>query len=173
MIELFIFPDFRSHERAFQLITQVSGRAGRKNDQGKVIVQTGAPDDPLLYKIKTGDYLSFFQAEILERENFQYPPFYKLIKVILKHKEKNVLQEASKQYAKSLIAELGQRRILGPQSPVISRIRNLYIEEVYIKIEKKKVSISKVKDLIYRLGLEVKQKKEYKSLRLFFDVDPV
>ena len=167
------FPDFRSHERAFQLITQVSGRAGRKDDQGKVILQTGEPDEPLLYKIRTGDYKSFFQTEILERQNFQYPPFYRLIKVILKHKERNVLQAASKQYASRLIGELGRQRVLGPQQPVISRIRNLYIEEIYIKIEKKKISINKVKELVYKLGLEVKQQKDYKMLRLYFDVDPV
>ncbi|UXX77660.1 primosomal protein N' [Reichenbachiella carrageenanivorans] len=167
------FPDFRSHERAFQLITQVSGRAGRKDDKGKVILQTGEPDEPLLYKIKTGDYKSFFQTEILERQNFQYPPFYRLIKIILKHKEKNILQQATQQYAKRLIGELGRQRVLGPQEPVISRIRNLYIEEIYIKVEKKKISISKVKELIYKLGLEVKQHKDYKMLRLYFDVDPV
>lgn len=167
------FPDFRSHERAFQLITQVSGRAGRKDDKGKVILQTGEPDEPLLYKIRTGDYKSFFQSEILERENFQYPPFYRLIKIILKHKEKNILQQASKQYASRLIGELGRQRVLGPQQPVISRIRNLYIEEIYIKIEKKKISINKVKELVYKLGLEVKQHKDHKMLRLYFDVDPV
>ncbi|WP_420579845.1 replication restart helicase PriA [Reichenbachiella sp.] len=167
------FPDFRSHERAFQLITQVSGRAGRKDDKGKVILQTGEPDEPLLCKIRTGDYKSFFQTEILERQNFQYPPFYRLIKVILKHKEKNVLQGASKQYASRLIGELGRQRVLGPQQPVISRIRNLYIEEIYIKIEKKKISINKVKELVYKLGLEVKQQKDFKMLRLYFDVDPV
>lgn len=167
------FPDFRSHERAFQLITQVSGRAGRKDDKGKVILQTGEPDEPLLYKIKTGDYKSFFQSEILERQNFQYPPFYRLIKIILKHKEKNILQQATQQYAKRLIGELGRQRVLGPQEPVISRIRNLYIEEIYIKVEKKKISITKVKELIYKLGLEVKQHKDYKMLRLYFDVDPV
>ncbi|MDW3211276.1 MAG: primosomal protein N' [Reichenbachiella sp.] len=167
------FPDFRSHERAFQLITQVSGRAGRKDDKGKVILQTGEPDEPLLYKIRTGDYKSFFQAEILERQNFKYPPFYRLIKVILKHKEKNILQDASKKYASRLIGELGRQRVLGPQQPVISRIRNLYIEEIYIKIEKKKISINKVKELVYKLGLEVKQHNEFKTLRLYFDVDPV
>lgn len=167
------FPDFRSHERAFQLITQVSGRAGRKDDKGKVILQTGEPDEPLLYKIRTGNYKSFFQSEILERENFQYPPFYRLIKIILKHKEKNILQQASKQYASRLIGELGRQRVLGPQQPVISRIRNLYIEEIYIKIEKKKISINKVKELVYKLGLEVKQHKDHKMLRLYFDVDPV
>lgn len=167
------FPDFRSHERAFQLITQVSGRAGRKDDKGKVILQTGEPDEPLLYKIRTGDYKSFFQSEILERQNYQYPPFYRLIKIILKHKEKSVLQLASRQYVTRLTGELGKSRVLGPQEPVISRIRNLYIEEIYIKVEKKKINIAKVKEVIYKLGLEVKQHQDYKSLRLYFDVDPI
>ncbi len=166
------FPDFRSHERAFQLITQVSGRAGRKDGQGKVILQTGEPDEPLLYKIKTGDYKSFFQSETLERQNFRYPPFYRLIKVTLKHKERAVLQNASKHYAFRLVGELGRQRVLGPQQPVVSRIRNLYIEEVYIKVEKNKTNIPKVKGLAYKLGLETKQNKDFKALRLYFDVDP-
>lgn len=167
------FPDFRSHERAFQLITQVSGRAGRKDAEGKVIIQTGDPDEPLLYKIRTGDYKSFFQAEILERQNFRYPPFFRLIRIILKHKEKNTLQQASKQYATRLIGELGRARVLGPQEPVISRIRNLYIEEIYIKVEKRTVNITKVKELVYKLGLELKEHRDFKSLRLYFDVDPI
>ncbi|PIB37409.1 primosomal protein N' [Reichenbachiella sp. 5M10] len=167
------FPDFRSHERAFQLITQVSGRAGRKNDQGKVIIQTGEPEGGLLGLILRGDYKGFFQQEILERSNFNYPPFYRMIKVVLKHKDNQMLHRAAHEYVASLHGELGKRRVLGPQTPVIGRIRNLYIDEIFVKIEKKGVSIKKVKELVYKLSIELKKKKEYSSLRLYFDVDPV
>ncbi|UXP31284.1 primosomal protein N' [Reichenbachiella agarivorans] len=167
------FPDFRSHERAFQLITQVSGRAGRKNDQGQVVIQTGEPEGGLLQLILRGDYKGFYQQEILERGNFNYPPFYRMIKIILKHKEPQVLQNAAVDYSALLVGELGKRRVLGPQKPVIGRIRNLYIEEIFLKIEKKGVSISKVKELTYRLNLDLRKKKEYASLRVYFDVDPV
>lgn len=167
------FPDFRSHERAFQLITQVSGRAGRKNDQGKVIIQTGEPDGALLQLILRGDYKGFFQQEILERSNFRYPPFHRMIKVVLKHKEPKIVQQAAQEFVAVLTAELGRRRVLGPQTPVIGRIRNLYIEEVFLKMEKKGISVVKVKDLVYQKSLELKKKKEYGALRLYFDVDPV
>ncbi|MCV9385476.1 replication restart helicase PriA [Reichenbachiella ulvae] len=167
------FPDFRSHERAFQLITQVSGRAGRKDDQGKVVIQTGEPEGALLQLILRGDYKGFFNQEILERSNFRYPPFHRMIKVILKHKEPKVVQQAAQEYVAVLSAELGRKRVLGPQTPVIGRIRNLYIEEIFLKMEKKGVSVNKFKDLVYQKGLELKKKKDYSTLRLYFDVDPV
>lgn len=167
------FPDFRSHERAFQLITQVSGRAGRKDDKGLVVIQTGEPEGGLLQLILRGDYKGFFQQEILERSSFNYPPFYRMIKIVLKHKEQHVLQQAAMAYVATLMAELGKKRVLGPQTPVIGRIRNLYIEEVFLKVEKKGVSIQKVKELVYRLSIDLKKKKEFNSLRLYFDVDPV
>lgn len=167
------FPDFRSHERAFQLITQVSGRAGRKNNRGKVVIQTGETDGALLQLILRSDYQGFFQQEILERGNFNYPPFHRMIKVVLKHKEAQTVRQAASDYASVLIAELGRKRVLGPQTPIIGRIRNLYIEEIFVKLEKVGLSATKAKDLIYRKGLELKAKKEFASLRLYFDVDPV
>ncbi len=166
------FPDFRSYERAFQLITQVAGRSGRKI-KGKVVVQTGEPENTLLHKIKAGDYLSFFQTEVLERENFSYPPYHRLIKVTLKHKEPQKLKSASKDLAERLYAELGRERVLGPQQPIIGRIRNLYLEEIWIKMEKKVASFHKIKLLIYRLSNKLKENKEYNQLLIVFDVDPV
>jgi len=167
------FPDFRSHERAFQLITQVSGRAGRKNDQGKVIIQTASPLSSVLDKIIRHDYLAFYQSEIIERENFHYPPFYRLIKIILKDKDTNVVEAAAIAYYNMLIAELGKKRILGPQEPVISRIRNMYLREIFVKIEKTKVSIAKVKSLLFSKSIELTKNRKFKSVRIVFDVDPI
>lgn len=167
------FPDFRSHERTFQLITQVSGRAGRKKNPGKVILQTTAPESPILEKIIRNDYLAFYQSEIMERENFSYPPFYRLIKISLKDKDKDAAEAASIQYAKILIAELGIKRVLGPQEPVISRIRNMYLREVFIKVEKTRVDINKVKNLLLTKANELIKDKKFKTVRVIFDVDPV
>jgi len=167
------FPDFRSHERTFQMITQVSGRAGRSSHHGKVIIQTGSPDADLLMKIMRGDYQSFFAREILERENFKYPPFHRMIKVSLKHKDKTVVQKAVNLLATTMKAELGHKRILGPQTPVVSRIRNLYIEDIFIKVDKKEVNMKKVKEVVYKLSIELKSKTQYSALRVVFDVDPV
>ncbi|MFY0628123.1 MAG: primosomal protein N' [Reichenbachiella sp.] len=166
------FPDFRSHERAFQLITQVSGRSGRSKT-GKVILQTAEPGDSLLHKITMHDYKSFFQSEILERENFNYPPFFRMIKIILRHKESAIVKESSLIYSKMLRSEIGNKRVLGPQQPIISRIRNLYIEEIFVKMEKKGVSIMKFKELIYRLSMKLKEDKKFNNLRVVFDVDPI
>jgi primosomal protein N' (replication factor Y) len=167
------FPDFRSHERAFQLVTQVSGRAGRKNNQGKVVIQTASAGTPLLNNIISHDYLSFYQSEIIERESFHYPPFYRLIKIILKSKDKDVVESASIQYGKTLKAEFGEQRILGPQEPMISRIRNAYLRELFVKIEKSDVDISKVKKLLLDKSNQLTKDAKYKSVRVIFDVDPL
>ncbi|WP_109830462.1 replication restart helicase PriA [Reichenbachiella versicolor] len=166
------FPDFRSHERAYQLITQVAGRSGRKSD-GEVVLQTSDPQGMLLSQIITDDYRAFYQGEILERERFRYPPFYRMIRIIMKHKDQNIVNQAARALTTTLLAELGEKRVLGPQQPMISRIRNLFLEETIIKIERQGVSIPKVKELIFRKSLELKEKNIYKSLRVAFDVDPV
>ena len=167
------FPDFRSHERAFQLISQVSGRAGRKNAEGKVIIQTASAGIPLLDKIMRHDYVSFYQSEILERENFRYPPFYRLIKITLKSKDKDAVEAGSIHYANTLKSEFGSERILGPQEPVISRIRNLYLREVFIKLEKNNIDISKVKKLLFDKSAALTKDAKFKGLRVIFDVDPM
>jgi len=167
------FPDFRSFERAFQLVTQVSGRSGRKDKKGKVIIQASDVDSPILDQIVRHDYLGFYQREILERQSFSYPPFFRLIKIVFRHKEKELAENAANAYVKLVLPELGKRRILGPQEPVISRIRNLYLREVYIKIEKQGVNVNKVKELLYLKSNEVLKYKKLGGLRITFDVDPV
>ena len=167
------FPDFRSFERAFQLITQVSGRAGRSEEPGTVLIQTNDPVHGLLRKIISGDYIGFYQNEMVEREKFMYPPLHRLIKITFKHKELPVAELAASKFAKGIIGELGKKRVLGPQEPFISRIRNLYLREVYVKIEKKGINISKVKKMILLKRNELLKEKEFKGVRVIFDVDPV
>ncbi len=167
------FPDFRSYERAFQLITQVSGRAGRKDKKGRVIIQTADTQEPILQQIIHHDYQGFYRREILERQSFSYPPFYRLIKIVLRHKEEELADKAATLYVKLLTPELGKRRILGPQEPVISRIRGYYLREVYVKVEKRGVNANVVKQVLYIKSQELLKLKDMNTTRVVFDVDPV
>ncbi len=167
------FPDFRSFERAFQLITQVSGRAGRREKTGNVIIQSANPDQQILKWIQTHDYTAFYQAEILEREKFAYPPFVRLIRIMMKHENKQVLNQAALEISQILKEKFGNKRILGPEEPLISRIRNLYHEQLYVKIERNpQVSISKFKELLHQNLIELQKKQAYKKLIIIFDTDP-
>lgn len=167
------FPDFRSYERAFQLITQVSGRAGRKEGEGIVVIQTTDVQHPLLRKIRNADYLGFYQTEILERERYGYPPFYRLVKITFKHKELATTELGAARYASMIVNELGRKRVLGPQEPFISRIRNLYLREVFVKVEKKRLNFEHVKKFLFTKKNELLQEAGLKGLRVVFDVDPI
>lgn len=166
------FPDFRSHERAFQMMTQVSGRAGRRSSEGKVIVQTNNPDQPIFYLVKTNDYLRFYQAEILERESFHYPPFVRMVRILFRHEDKQIVFETANHYFKSIKDTLGGHRILGPQEPLIARIRNQYHQEITIKLEKEGLSIAKAKEFLIRKMEELQQDKIFRQTSVIFDVDP-
>ena len=128
------YPDFRSYERAFQLMAQVAGRAGRKNKQGLVVLQTKSPDLPLIAQVVSNDYGGLFQSQIEERNLFKYPPFYRLIYVYLKHRKGEVLDQAADLMAGYLRNGLGSR-VLGPDRPPVSRIQTLFIKKIVVKIE--------------------------------------
>ncbi|MEO1049494.1 MAG: primosomal protein N' [Bacteroidota bacterium] len=166
------FPDFRSFERTFQLITQVSGRAGRRDKRGLVIIQTKDLDSPLLHDIITNNYQRFYRREISEREKYNYPPFHRLIKVIVKHKDQNVCDVSARKLANLLREQLGRTRVLGPEEPLVSRIRNQYLMELLIKLERDKINLAKVKSIISDMILELSQEKEIKSTSYVVDVDP-
>ncbi|MGB3465940.1 MAG: primosomal protein N', partial [Cyclobacteriaceae bacterium] len=166
------FPDFRSHERAFQLITQVSGRAGRRDIQGKVYLQTNDPTQQIIEKIVRYDYTGFFRSEIIEREKFKYPPFYRLISLTIKNKDKVVSWQAASQLAAGLETELGPSRIKGPSEPLIGKIRNLYLHEIIIRLEKEKIHLGKVKQLIRQKVKEIKVNKSFSGLHVIINVDP-
>ena len=163
------FPDFRSFERAFHLMAQVAGRAGRKRKRGKVIIQTNNPTHWLLPMVMEGDYEGLYRHEEIERRKFLYPPFYRLIRLTLKHKESDKVYQASEELAKRLFERLGQR-VIGPETPYISRIRNQFLRNILIKIERES-SPAAAKEIITDKINELKQG-EYKGVRVVVDVDP-
>lgn len=165
------FPDFRAHERSFQLIQQVAGRAGRTKKRGKVIVQTYNPYHQILQQVSVGDYEGMFTDQLNDRRQFHYPPFYRLIKITLKHKEYNRVNESAAWFAKSLRNSFGDN-VLGPEFPPIARIRNLYLKNILLKIPKQQ-SLGKTKEVISRIKTSFLSISEYRSIRVIIDVDTV
>ncbi len=166
------YPDFRAMERTYQLITQVSGRAGRKDKKGTVIIQTTQPEQPVLRYIINNNYQGFYQKEIAEREQFHYPPYHRLIAITIKNRDKNIAHTTAIKLANLLAQQLGQERILGPQEPSINRVRNQYLMQIMIKIERRNVALQKVKAVIELQAQTILADKSMKSSRIVFDVDP-
>lgn len=166
------FPDFRSFERSFQLITQVSGRAGRRDKPGTVLIQTKKPDHPLLKTILSHDYNRFYTSEIGERELYGYPPFTRLIKLSVRSEDRGVLNSTAEVLGSNLREALGSHRVLGPQEPLIGRIRNRYIMEILVKLERDKVSPGKVKRILSEKVSELLKDKRFRKAEVIFDVDP-
>ena len=164
------FPDFRSFERSFQMLVQVSGRAGRKDKQGKVIIQSHNPYHSVIRYVIDNDYQKMYDSQILERKNFKYPPYYRLIRFTLKHKDYKTLNETAAQYAQLLRNAFGQR-ILGPEYPMISRIRGLYLKDILLKLEKG-FSTEDARNRIKSINEVFQSSKIYKSVRVVIDVDP-
>ncbi len=165
------FPDFRAHERTYQLLTQVAGRAGRRQKQGKVIIQTFQPDHPVILDIVDNNYQRLFERELIERKQFIYPPYYRMIRLTLKHKQAKVVAEAAQVLAHELKKQLGNR-IIGPAEPGISRIRNQYIQTITIKMERNLKKITEIKKLILDLRSELRNANGLKAVRVNIDVDP-
>ncbi|MEZ5146248.1 MAG: primosomal protein N' [Bacteroidales bacterium] len=165
------FPDFRSYERSFQQMAQVSGRAGRKNKQGKVIIQTWNPYQSVIQDVIRNDYQSMYSSQILERRNFNYPPFYRLISLSLKHKDARTLNDGARELA-VLLREIFGRKLLGPEYPLVSRIKNLYIKNILIKLERNENLVSN-KSLIQKTIDQFRAEAIYKSIRVQVDVDPL
>jgi primosomal protein N' (replication factor Y) len=165
------FPDFRSNERVFQLLVQVSGRAGRKNTTGNVIIQTSVPQKAIFEKVLNNDYEGLYEQEIVERERFSYPPFVRMIKLTLKDPIKEKVAKTAFDLAQKLKQDLGKNRILGPEPPSIDRIRDSYLQEMYIKLEKGKIDLNKAKKLIREAINAILQQKEYKGVAVVIDVD--
>ncbi|RMF31095.1 MAG: primosomal protein N', partial [Bacteroidetes bacterium] len=165
------FPHFRSGERGFQLMTQVAGRAGRKHRRGKVLIQAFRVDHPVLREVLEGDYRSFFQREIQERQAFQYPPFRRLIQLTLKHKDPQVLNQAMKLVAERLKAGLGGR-VLGPGIPPVGRVRGQYLLELLLKLEPRTPVLRKAKSLLLESLQEMHQTPGFGTVRAIVDVDP-
>jgi primosomal protein N' (replication factor Y) len=165
------FTDFRVNERAFQLMEQVSGRAGRKNADGRVIVQVSNLRHPVLQFVKAHNYLQLYQYEIENRKQFDYPPFTRLIKINFKHKEKHIAEEAANIFANGIKSQLG-KYIMGPSQPVVDRIRNQYIWEILLKIPKDNRLIHQSKIAIQQQSIILQTNKRYRSVHIITDVDP-
>ena len=164
------FPDFRAGERSYQLMAQVSGRAGRKNKRGKVIIQTYNPDHPIIRDVVNNDYASMYRQQILDRRKFDYPPFSRLIRLTIKHRDVKLVNLASDNLAFRLRKVFG-KRMLGPEFPLVSKIMNYYVKQILLKLERKSSLVKLKSQLIGELENFYRQK-EFSSVRLIIDVDP-
>ncbi len=163
------FPDFRAHERSFQLMLQVSGRAGRTKKRGKVLIQTYNPFHQILQQVSVNDYLGMYKDQIEERHQYKYPPFYRIIKITGKHKDYNKVNDAMNWLSRSL-RNVFNENVLGPEFPPISRIRNQYHKNVLIKIPQKQ-SLNKTKEAIKKIHNSFKSVKEFTGVRIIINVD--
>lgn len=165
------FPDFRAYERAFSLFSQVAGRAGRRDALGKVVIQTYTPNHRVIEQVVQHDYEGMFMKEVTERKNFHYPPFYRLIRLDVKHPDQQQTLDSAQKLAVLLRAQLGDR-VLGPEPPLVSRVRNNYIQTITLKVERGHVSIVKVKELIRAAILSFELDKLNSGVRIQLDIDP-
>ncbi|GAA4956844.1 replication restart helicase PriA [Algibacter aquimarinus] len=163
------FPDFRAHERSYQLMQQVSGRAGRTEERGKVLIQTYNPHHNILQQVSTNNYVDMFIEQMNERFNFKYPPVFKQIKITLKHKDYIRVETASIWYAKSL-RQIFKDNVLGPESPPIARIRNQFHKNILVKIPKQQ-SLVKTKEAIIKINNSFQSIKDFRSVKVILNVD--
>jgi primosomal protein N' (replication factor Y) len=165
------YPDFRAFERSYHLMAQVSGRAGRKNRQGKVIIQTSNPAHPILQFVLDNKFEEMYKSQLFERKNFKYPPFYRMIHIGIKHKKKEVVDKAAHQLGVDL-RKIFNKRILGPEPPIIGRVQNYYIQKVILKVERER-SFQKAKQLVNQTITNLITTDQYQSVQISVDVDPV
>jgi len=165
------YPDFRSHERSYQLMAQVAGRAGRKNKRGFVIIQARDPLHSIIRYVVDNNFKGMYKAQLYERKNFKYPPFFRLIKISLKYRDEDFLNKAAAELAKKLKTIFGER-ILGPEFPVVSRINNQFIKDILCKFERtQQLENHKkaLKDVLSKFSMQP----EFKKIRVVIDVDPM
>lgn len=165
------YPDFRAHERAFNMLEQVSGRAGRKGGQGKVVIQTSYPDHPVLDFVVKHDYKQFYEYELNQRKQYSYPPFSKIITVYMKHRDENIVNDLAIRFS-NLLREVFKHRVLGPEPPLVRRVQQFHIRCIMLKMENE-ASMKKVKAILrqlYERMLAIDSR--MKSVILYYDVDP-
>jgi primosomal protein N' (replication factor Y) len=164
------YPDFRAHERSFQLMEQVSGRAGRRQKQGKVVIQTSDPANKIIRLVLRHDYVSMFRMQAEERMTFNYPPFSRMVKISIRHKDRGQLNYFSDILGSDL-KEIFGKRVLGPESPVISQVQSWYIKTILIKIEREKPP-ARAKQLIVDAVERLEKLQGASSVKIGIDVDP-
>jgi primosomal protein N' (replication factor Y) len=163
------FPDFRAHERSYQLMAQVSGRAGRTKERGKVLIQTYNPYHKILQQVSTNSYFEMFEEQLGERQVFKYPPVFRMIKITLKHKDYQKVDVGADWYAKSLRTVFNQY-VLGPEFPPVARIRNQYLKHILVKIPQKQ-SLGKTKEAILKINTSFLSVKDFRPIRVILNVD--
>ncbi|MEA3505567.1 MAG: primosomal protein N' [Bacteroidota bacterium] len=165
------FPDFRAFEKGYQLMAQVSGRAGRKKKRGTVIIQSFNPYHDAIRYVIDNDYQAMYSSQIIERRNFKYPPFYRFVIIQIRDKSFDKLNKASYILGRDIRAKFGER-VLGPEYPLVARVRNQYIKQLIIKLERS-TKLPLMKAELLRITERFKGYKDYKSVRISIDVDPI
>lgn len=167
---LISFPDFRAYERSFQLMTQVSGRAGRKGGGGEVVIQTYRPDYQVIQDVMNNDYASMFEHQLQDRLIFKYPPFYRLVRLSVRHKDDSIVRDAADCLA-SILRQVYGERVLGPEYPLVSRINTYYIRDILVKFEKSPM-IEKMKQRLKGILESFWKDVRWRRVRVLVDVDP-
>jgi len=163
-------PDFRAFERAYQMIVQVAGRAGRRDEQGKVFIQTYNPLHNIIRQVTENDYEAMFKEQLYERHNFKYPPYFRLVRISLKHKEYEKLKDGALWLYNVLVQNLNLP-VLGPEEPAISRIRNEYIRTIMVKIPLG-ATLGSTKKVIEKILSSLDAVPQYRSIKVTVNVDP-
>jgi primosomal protein N' (replication factor Y) len=162
-------PNFRAYERAYQMMMQVSGRAGRSEKKGKVIIQTYNPYHNTIQQVLGNDYLGMYKEQIYERQNFKYPPFFRLVKLTLKHRDFDKLKEGS-MWLYNVLSQNLDMPVLGPEEPAINRIRNEYIRTIMVKIPIQK-NLGATKQIVAKVLMSFEAVPQYRSIKVKVDVD--
>ncbi len=165
------YPDFRAYERAFQLMAQVAGRAGRKDKRGRVVLQTKSIDHPIIAQVMANDFEGMASGQLAERQMFRYPPYYRLVYVYLKHRDEALLDVMAHAMAERLRAVFADR-VLGPDKPPVARVQTLFIRKIVVKIETT-ASLSRVRQWLVEVQREVQSDERFRSLLVYYDVDPM
>lgn len=169
---LLSFPDFRAHERGFQLLSQVAGRAGRRQKRGLVILQTRGIDSPIIQQVMTHDYVGMYRTILAEREAFRYPPFVRLIYVYLKHKKEAVVEQAAEVMSQYLRTNLTEERVLGPDRPAVARVQTLHIRKIMLKIEPN-LDQKAIKAYLLQVQRYLLSDTRFHTVMVYYDVDPM
>jgi primosomal protein N' (replication factor Y) len=164
------FPDFRAHERSFQLLAQVSGRAGRRESRGRVLIQTTQPNNPVIHFVQQYDYPAWFNLQLIERHEFAFPPYMRLIGVNMRHTNETVLQQAAALFREQAGAVLGQR-LFGPFPPMVPRIQRKHILSFWIRVRRQD-SLPEVKKTLIQQFERLHARQGWSGLEFVADVDP-
>jgi primosomal protein N' (replication factor Y) len=165
------FPDFRAYEHAFMMMSQVSGRAGRKNRRGLVILQTKNPQVPVVQQVVRNDYGALYRDLIAERQAFRYPPYYRLVYVFLKHRQDQTVQTAAIEMGARL-RQLFADRVLGPDKPAVAKVKQQNIRKLMLKLELG-IDMKRVRQCLLMVQQQMTADKRYSSLQVYYDVGPL